>query len=174
MTDVSAPAGVTISTDRDLVPQLEVLIRPTMDGLIELRSGGSIHVFRKKGGQEVEIARAQPKTASSVLVGAALVPIPHDMVEDWQLELAGKKVPDTVRANVLRAWKTPAAAMVDSSAEELTPHQELRAELRNQANEPIQCGTRELPESAGIVVDFPLEPCAASSTTSASERQKGK
>jgi hypothetical protein len=160
--DVAAPAGVTISTERDLVPQLVVLIRPTPDGMIELRSGGSIHVYSKKNDQESEIAHAQPKSASSVLLGAAIVPVPHDMVDDWRLELAGKKIPDTSRANVLRAWKTPAAATLDPSAEELTPHQVLRAELRNQSNEPIQCGTLELPESAGIVIDFPLEPCRVS------------
>lgn len=159
--DVSAPAGVTISTDRDLVPQLVVLIRPTLDGMIELRSGGSIHVFRKKD-KETEIASATPKTESSVLLGAALVPVPHDMVEDWRLELAGKRMPDAVLAEILRAWKTPTAAILDASAEELTPKQTLRIELRNQANEPIQCGTMDLPETVGLMVDFPLDPCRAS------------
>jgi hypothetical protein len=157
--EVAAPAGITISTERDLVPQLVVLIRPTLDGMIELRSGGSIHVYSKKQNQEHEIAHAQPKTASSVLLGAALVPVPHDMVEDWRLELAGRNIPDTVRANALRAWKTPTAALLDASADELAPHQVLRIELRNQANEPVQCGTMELPESSGIIVDFPLEAC---------------
>jgi hypothetical protein len=157
--EVAAPAGVTISTERDLVPQLVVLIRPTLDGMIELRSGGSIHVYSKKQNQEYEIAHTQPKTASSVLLGAALVPVPHDMVEDWRLELAGRNIPETVRANALRAWKTPTAAVLDASADELAPHQVLRIELRNQANEPIQCGTMELPESSGIIVDFPLEGC---------------
>jgi hypothetical protein len=61
--DVAAPVGVTISTERDLVPQLVILIRPTLDGMIELRSGGSIHVFRKKDARESEIAHAQPSTA---------------------------------------------------------------------------------------------------------------
>jgi len=157
--DVAAPAGVTISTERDLVPQLVVLIRPTLDGMIELRSGGSVHVYSVKQNQETEIAHAEPKTASSVLLGAALVPVPHDMVEDWRLELAGRNMQDMARANALRAWKTPAAAALGASADELAPHQVLRVELRNQAKEPIQCGTMELPESSGIVVDFPLEPC---------------
>jgi hypothetical protein len=138
-----------------------VLIRPTLDGMIELRSGGSVHVFRRTTAQESEIAHAQPMAASSVLLGAALVPVPHDMVEDWRLELAGKKMPETTRANTLRAWKTPAMLALDPSAEELTPHQSLRVELRNKANEPIQCSTMELPESAGIIVDFPLELCHA-------------
>lgn len=157
--DVVSPAGVTISTERDLVPQLVVLIRPTLDGMIELCSGGSLHVYSKKNGRENEIAHAQPKTASSVLLGAAQVPVPHDMVEDWRLELAGRNMPDSSRANALRAWKTPAMATLDASADELAPHQVLRIELRNGANEPIQCGTMELPGSSGIVVDFALEPC---------------
>jgi hypothetical protein len=140
---------------------LVVLIRPTLDGMIELRSGGSIHVFREKD-QETEIASTSPKTESSVLLGAALVPVPHDMVEDWRLELAGKKMPDTVRAEVLRAWKAPAAATLYASAEELTPKQTLRIELRNQATEPIQCGIMDLPETVGMMVDFPLEPCRPS------------
>src|SRR5438128_916474 len=165
--DVVAPAGVTISTERDLVPQLVVLIRPTLDGMIELRSGGSVHVYSKKKNQESEIAHSPPMTASSVLVGAALVPIPHDMVEDWRLELAGRTMPDTVRANALRAWKTPAMAILEASADELAPHQMLRVELRNKANEPIQCGTMELPESSGIIVDFPLEPCQQSRNAAA-------
>jgi hypothetical protein len=161
--DVVAPAGVTISTERDLVPQLMVLIRPTLDGMIELRSGGSVHVYSKKKNQESEIAHShQPMTASSVLVGAALVPVPHDMVEDWRLELAGRNMPDTARANALRAWKTPAMAILEASADELAPHQMLRVELRNKANEPIQCGTMELPEASGMIVDFPLEPCQPS------------
>lgn len=157
--DVAAPAGVTISTERDLVPQLVVLIRPTLDGMIELRSGGSVHIFRKNGTQEGEIAHAAPTTASSVLLGAALVPVPHDMVEDWRLELAGTHMPDPARATALRQWKTPVNITLDPSAEELVPHQLLRVELRNQANEPVQCGTMELPASAGLVVDFPLDPC---------------
>ena len=155
--DVAAPAGVTISTERDLVPQLVVLIRPTLDGMIELRSGGSIHVFRKDS-HETEIASVRPQRESSVLLGAALVPVPRDM-EDWRLELAGKKMPDTVRADVLRAWKTPVAATLNASAAELTARQALRIELRNQANQPIQCGTMGLPETAGALVDFPLAPC---------------
>lgn len=160
--DVAAPAGVTISTERDLVPQLVVLIRPTLDGMIELRSGGSVHVYSKKKDQESEIAHSPPMTPSSVLVGAAEVSIPHDMVEDWRLELAGRNMPDTARANTLRAWKTPAMAILEPSADELAPHQMLRVELRNKANEPIQCGTMELPETSGIIVDFPLELCPPS------------
>jgi hypothetical protein len=170
--DVSAPAGVMVSTERDLVPQLVVLIRPTLDGMFELRSGGSIHVYSKKQNQENEIAHAQPKTASSVLLGAAPVPIPHDMIEDWRLELAGRRMPDTARANVLRAWKMPAVAVLDASADELAPHQMLRIELRNQANEPIQCGTMELPESLGTIVDFPLEACRPSSNAAATPHLK--
>jgi len=157
--EVAAPAGVTISPERDLVPQLIVLIRPTLDGMVELRSGGSVHVYRKDLNQETEIAHAQPKTATSVLVGPAIVPVPHDMVGDWRLELAGRTMQDTVRANTLRAWKTPAFAWFDPSADELAPHQVLRVELRNKENTPVQCGTMELPESAGMIVDFPLEPC---------------
>lgn len=160
--DVVAPSGVTISTDRDLVPQLVVVIRPTLDGMIELRSGGSIRVYSTKKNQESEIAYSQPMTASSILVGAAPVPIPHDMVEDWRLELAGRNMPDTARANALRAWKTPAMAMLEASADELAPHQMLRVELRNKGKEPIQCGTMELPETSGMIVDFPLEPCQPS------------
>lgn len=157
--EVSAPAGVTISPERDLVPQLIVIIRPTLDGMVELRSGGSVHVYNKKGNKEIEIAKAQPKTASSILVGAAMVPIPHEMVEDWRLELSGRDIEDTVRANMLRAWKTPALAVFDPSADELAPHQVLRVELRNARNEPVQCGTMELPESSGTMVDFPMAPC---------------
>lgn len=157
--EVTAPAGVTISPERDLVPQLIVLIRPTLDGMIELRSGGSVHVYSKKLSQETEIARAQPKTATSILVGAAMVPVPHDMVEDWRLELAGHNMQDTARANTLRAWKTPSSAWFNPSADELAPHQVLRVELWNKENTPVQCGTMELPESAGMIVDFPLEPC---------------
>jgi hypothetical protein len=157
--DVTAPTGVTISPERDLVPQLIVLIRPTLDGMIELRSGGSIHVFNKKQNQETEIAKAQPNTASSILVGAAMVPVPHDMIEDWRLELAGRDMQDTVRANILREWKTPAAAVFQPSADELAAHQVLRVELRNTKEEPVQCGTMELPDSSGMMVDFPLESC---------------
>jgi hypothetical protein len=157
--EVAAPAGVTISPERDLVPQLIVLIRPTLDGMVELRSGGSVHVYSKKLNQETEIAHAQPRTASSILVGAALVPVPHDMVEDWRLELAGRNMQDAARANTLRAWKTPASAWFDPSADELAPHEVLRVELWNKENTPVQCGTTELPESAGMIVDFPLEPC---------------
>ena len=162
--DVAAPVGVTISTERDLVPQLVILIRPRLDGMIELRSGGSVHVFRKKDSRESEIAHSEPNTATaaSVLLGAAPVPVPHDLVEDWRLELAGQNMSDTVRAKVLRAWKTPSNTRLDSSVEELAPHQSLRVELRNKANESVQCGTMELPESAGTagtIVDFPLEPC---------------
>jgi hypothetical protein len=157
--DVTAPTGVTISPERDLVPQLIVLIRPTLDGMIELRSGGSVHIYNKKQNQETEIAKAQPKTASSILVGAAMVPVPHDMIEDWRLELAARDIQETVRANVLRAWKTPAAAVFEPSADELAPHQVLRVELRNKKEEPVQCGTMELPDSSGMMVDFPLESC---------------
>jgi hypothetical protein len=165
--DVVAPAGVTISTERDLLPQLLVLIRPTLDGMIELRSGGSIHVYIQKKNQESEIAHSQPMIASSILVGAAPVPVPHDMVEDWRLELAGRNMADTARANALRAWKTPAMAMVEASADELAPHQMLRVELRNKVKEPIQCGTMELPEASGMIVDFPLEPCQPSRKSTA-------
>jgi hypothetical protein len=45
------------------------------------------------------------------------------------------------------------------SADELAPHQVLRVELRNAKEEPVQCGTMELPDSLGMVVDFPLESC---------------
>jgi len=157
--DVAAPVGVNISTERDLVPQLVILIRPTLDGMIELRSGGSVHVFRKKDARESEIAHAQPNTASAVLLGAAPVTVPHDLIEDWRLELAGQNMSDTARAKVLRAWKTPTNTTLDSSVEELASHQSMRVELRNKTNEPVQCGAMELPESAGIIVDFPLEPC---------------
>jgi len=156
--EVAAPAGVTISTERDLTPEIMLLIRPTLDGMIELRSGGAIHVFRKKD-KETEIASIVPERESSVLVGPALVALPRDMIDGWRLELAGKNMADTLRAEILRAWKTPFVANISEAAEELAPKQELRIELRNQANEPIQCGAMTLPETAEIMVDFPLELC---------------
>lgn len=156
--EVAAPAGLNISSERDLTPEIMLLIRPTLDGMIELRSGGSIHVFRKDE-KENEIASIVPKRESSVLLGPALVALPRDMIEDWRLELAGKNMADRLRAEILRAWKTPFAANISESADELARKQQIRVELRNQANEPIQCGAMDLPETAETVVDFPLEPC---------------
>lgn len=160
--DVAAPGGITISADRDLVPQLVVLIRPTPDGMFELHSGGSIVVYRKtsdKEGKEVEIANNQPGVASSILLGTVGVPLPHDLISDWRLELQGARMEDTARARILRAWKNPVLVQPVASAEELAPHQSLRVELRNKTGEAIQCGAMELPANSGNLVDLPLGPC---------------
>jgi hypothetical protein len=170
--DVAAPVGVSVDAERDLTPQLVVLIRPTLDGMRELLSGGSVHVFRNGQATEDEIACSVSKTESSVLVGPALVPIPNNMVEDWRLELAGANQHDVTRAEVLRAWKTPVRAKFDRSAEEVQPHQVLRVELRNSGEEPVQCGSMELPETAETIVDFPLTPCKNTAVASIPKKAK--
>src|SRR5262249_6440279 len=128
--EVTAPMGLTISPERDLTPQVSLLLRPTADGMVELLSGGTLHVYREEHGRQTEIATRQPRTRSSFLIGAAPVALPHDLVEDWRLELAGQQMSDISRANQLLAWKSPTFVKLLSANDELTAHQKLRVVVR--------------------------------------------
>ncbi len=43
--EVTAPTGLTVSPERDLTPQVSLLMRPTADGMVELLSGGTLHLM---------------------------------------------------------------------------------------------------------------------------------
>ena len=157
--EVAAPAGLTLNPDRDLIPQISLLLRPTPDGMQELASGGTLHVYRQAGGTEKEIAKAQPHSRSSLLIGAAPVPLPRDLMQDWSLELAAQKETDISRANQLLAWKSPVFVKLLSPTDELTAHQKLHIVIVSVGEMESNCGSIDLPDVIGGVADLPLHRC---------------
>ena len=157
---VAAPAGVTVSPERDLIPQVSLLVRPTADGMSELLSGGTLHVYREQNGQQKEIATDTPHSRSSFLVGVAPVPLSHDLLEDWRLELAGQQMSYVSRANQLLAWKAPRLVKLLSPSDELTAHQKLRVVVQTAGSkQDLECGAIELPEGVDVLADLALHSC---------------
>jgi hypothetical protein len=154
--EIAAPVGITISPRRDLNPRVAILVRPTPAGMSELLSGGTLHVFREGKGRDNEIAADAPQTRASLLVGAEPVALPHDLAEDWRLELAGQRsLSEESRANVLRWWKNPHFVKINSQFDDLTPHQKLKIVL-HWGDSDVEGGSLEIPVASGPVVDLPL------------------
>jgi hypothetical protein len=158
---VSSPMGLTLTPEADLTPQVVLIVRPTADGMSELASDGIVHVFRTTNNNDVEIAALQPQARASLLLGTERAAIPHDIVEDWRLELAGEKMSDLSRANQLRWWKTPRILRLKPGAAELAPKDKLTIQLQTANGLNVDCGSIELPDTSGSIVDLPLNQCAA-------------
>lgn len=164
--EVSAPLGITISPERDLVLPVAILVRPGPSAMRELASGGSFHLFRGEGASRQEIAQDLPDAQQSLLIAPEQMLISQEMIENWKLELqAQAELPKDQAASLILKWKTPRLVHLFPKVAELGPKQKITAEVStkpaNTGEKPksVACGHLELPDAPGRIVDLELEKC---------------
>ena len=164
--EVAAPLGVTISPERDLTLPVALLVRPGPDAMRELASGGSFRLLRSENGSWKEIASAKPQQQKSLLIAPTSMIVPRELMADWLLELQAQKgLSENARSALLIKWKNPLLVKLAADARELSPRQNLKAEIYAASTGAVPrgplvaSGCIELPEAPGRIVDLPLDNC---------------
>ena len=123
---VSPFVGLTVRLGRDVPISPAVLFRPGVLGIRALADGGTFRVSDASRGDTTLIGDTTG-IHSAVVLGDPQ-PVTAD-VEDWKLELTG--LPETVRDQMLLAWKRPAFLPHHSS---IGPRTTLVAEIRSRTD----------------------------------------
>jgi hypothetical protein len=144
--------GLRLVLDKDLVPSPSVLFRPDPSAFGTLGSSGSrIKVSMVRGTTLDSIAGGVG--AASFLLGRAQ-PIPAEMLQDWQLELATFK--GDVAPDAMLGWRHP---ILLASHVNLQPGAKLVAEVFSRGNNCAGRAEVVLHTEKLIDVEIPGGPC---------------
>jgi hypothetical protein len=120
--------GARLVAGVDLKAPPSVLLRPSLEALRSLDSGGTLTLWKRDGDERVPLG-APVSQRSSFLVGPPR-PIPAEASTRWQLELTAARLEPAEAARVLLEWGNPARVELD---EPLLPGMWIEAEVRTRS-----------------------------------------
>lgn len=120
--------GARLVAGVDLKAPPSVLLRPSLEALRSLASGGTLTLWKRNGDQRVALG-APVSRRTSFLVGPPR-PIPAEASTRWQLELTAARLEPAEAAQVLLEWGNPTPVELE---EPLLPGMWVEAEVRTRS-----------------------------------------